>query len=124
MDKENSNIVNNRNPDNSGESNNIASNDETVPPEERREKVLSFIAKHDMALPPLAIYAGLIRQEGITFGYRTVQNALSDLVEDGAVIRVDTESLRKDGTIKPVEDSSRRRAYYFITDKGREWISE
>ena len=109
---------------NPGESNNGASKDESVPPEARRKKVLKFIGQHDIALPPLAIYAGLRRQEDITFSYRTVQNALSDLVEDGYAVRVDTDSLRKDGDIEPVQEGAARRAYYFITDAGREYIDE
>lgn len=94
-----------------------------VPPEERRERVLEFIDEHDMPLPPLAIYAGMVHQQRITFAYRTVQNILSDLVEKGEVFRVDTEKLR-DGEIVAVEESgSGRRSYYFITDAGRERIN-
>jgi len=48
---------------------------ETVPAEDRRVLVLEFLAEHDMPLPPLAIYAGLVRHHRITFSYRTVQTS-------------------------------------------------
>lgn len=104
--------------------NNPAPNNERVPPEDRREVILQFLAEHDMALPPLVIYAGLKRQRDITFAYRTVQNALSDLVEKGHVMRVDTKKLRDEGKIEPVEEDSGRRSYYFITDEGLERLDE
>ena len=106
--------------DKSGMTNKPASDDESVPPAERRRKVLRFIEEHDMPLPPLAIYAGLKRQEGITFSYRTVQNALADLVEEGSLIRVDTKALKDEDEIVPIEDGGGRRSYYFITTEGRE----
>ena len=98
--------------------NNPAPDDENVPPEERREQVLEFLDEHDMPLPPLAIYGGLYRQYRITFSYRTIQNIVSDLVEDGYAFRVDTKKLQE-GEIVPVENGGSRRSYYFITDKGR-----
>jgi len=116
--------MNSRKNDNSDGPNKSVSDNGNVPPEERREKVLAFLAEHDIALPPLAIYGGLKRQEGITFSYRTIQNALSDLIEDGMVQRVDTDKLRSDGEIHPIEDSSGRRSYYFITEKGRKRAEE
>lgn len=115
--------VNSSKNDNSGGPNNDVDDNRNVPPEHRREKVLAFIAEHDIALPPLAIYAGLKRQKDITFSYRTVQNALSDLVEDGDLQKVDTDKLRDEGEIKSVGDSSGRRSYYFITDQGRERLN-
>lgn len=96
--------------------------DNNVPPEERRQRVLDFLAEHDMPLPPLAIYAGMRRQYRITFSYRTIQNILGDLTEDGYAFRVDTKKLQ-DGKIEAVDDASRR-TYYFITDKGRERVND
>ena len=92
--------------------------DSNVPPEERRQRVLDFLAEHDMPLPPLAIYAGMRRQYRITFSYRTIQNILGDLVDSGHVFRVDTKKLQE-GEITEVESGSRR-TYYFITDSGRD----
>lgn len=124
MAKAQQDSVNSRKNDNSGGSNKTVVNNGNVPPEERREKVLAFIAEHNMALPPLAIYAGLKRQEGITFSYRTIQNALSDLVEAGDVEKVDTDKLRSDGRIEAIDDDSGRRSYYFITEKGLERLRD
>ena len=123
MSKATQDSVNSRKNDNSGGSNNGVDDNANVPPEHRREKVLAFIAEHDIALPPLAIYAGLKRQEEITFSYRTVQNALSDLVENGDVEKVDTDKLRDEGTIEAVGDSTGRRSYYFITEQGIERLN-
>ncbi|MFC7077886.1 hypothetical protein [Haloarcula halophila] len=95
-----------------------------MPPEARRELVLEFIAEKNIPLPPLAIWAGLNREHRVTFSYRTMQNILSDLVEDGDLFKVDTGNLR-DGEITEISgDSSSRRAYYFITDKGLERIAD
>jgi hypothetical protein len=89
-----------------------------MPPEARREMVLEFVAQQDIPLPPLAIWSGLNRHYRVTFSYRTMQNILGDLVDNGDLFKVDTEKLR-DGEISEIEgDSSSRRAYYFITDSG------
>ncbi|MFC6616264.1 hypothetical protein ACFQAS_15270 [Halopenitus salinus] len=95
-----------------------------MPSSERRDKVLAFLATHDMALPPTAIYAGLKRHEDITFGYRTVQNALSDLLDQGLVKRVNTNRLREDGQIEEIVGDDARRAYYSITEAGRDRLED
>lgn len=92
----------------------------TVPPEERRLQVLEFIAEHDIPLPPLAIYYGLVKQYNATYSYRTVQNILSELSEQGEICRVDTSALRDGEFAKLDSDDSQRRAYYFITEQGRD----
>jgi len=95
-----------------------------MPPEDRRELVLEFIAETDVPLPPLAIWGGLNRQYRVTFSYRTLQNILEDLVESGDIFRVDTSALR-DGNIEPVEgDASSRRSYYFITEAGLDRLGQ
>ncbi|WP_123539426.1 helix-turn-helix domain-containing protein [Halosimplex salinum] len=94
-----------------------------MPAEDRRVLVLEFLAEHDMPLPPLAIYSGLVRYHRITFSYRTVQNILSELTENGDIYRVDTSALR-DGEITPIDDDeSSRRAYYHITEQGKERVT-
>lgn len=116
------NCANNNSSDKSGVDNNADANGEDVPPEERREVVLDFLAEHDLPLPPKAIYRGLKLQRNITFSYRTIQNILSELLEDGYVIRCDKDAL-DDGRIAPVDDSkTQRRTYYYLTDKGRERV--
>jgi len=93
-----------------------------MPPEARRELVLEFVVQHDIPLPPLAIWAGLNRQHRVTFSYRTMQNILSDLVNEGDLFKVDTEKLRG-GEISKIEgDSSSRRAYYFATEEGMDRV--
>ncbi|MBX0325664.1 MarR family transcriptional regulator [Halomicroarcula sp. F13] len=90
-----------------------------MPPEERRNVVLEFMAEHGIALPPKAIFRGLKIERGITFSYRTVQTILSELEDQGLVARVDKESL-DEGNIQPIpEDEAGKRAYYMITMDGR-----
>lgn len=92
----------------------------TVPPADRERIVLEFIDEHGIALPPKAIYRGLKVQRNIPFSYRTVQNILKRLNEEGQVMRMDKDAL-DEGELRPLpEDASGRRTYYFISDKGRE----
>jgi DNA-binding MarR family transcriptional regulator len=93
-----------------------------MPPREREDALLRFLDSHGIPLPPKAIYRGMKIQEDITFAYRTVQEMLKRLNEEGYVMRCDKEAL-DDGRIEPVpEDKSGRRTYYFITEKGRKRI--
>lgn len=93
-----------------------------MPPKERERLVLEFLAEHGIPLPPKAIYRGLKVERDITFAYRTVQNILGRLNEEGHVMRVDKDAL-DEGRIRPLpEGETDRRTYYFITDEGRERI--
>lgn len=114
--------ANSKNTDQCRANKNHADESWRVPAKERRERVLEFIEEHDMPLPPLAIFAGMVRQYKITFSYRTTQNILKDLVESGDAFRVDTDSLRDGDLAAVADDSSKRRSYYFITDQGRDRI--
>lgn len=99
--------------------------DENVTAEDRRDQVLSFLVDVDIPLPPTAVYAGIRRKYNATFAYRTTQEILKDLVDDGYAIRVDTKMLREKGEIQRIENDPdrRKRAYYFPTDAGQERIS-
>lgn len=124
MDVDIPDCVYSSNIDLSGGNKPLSSDGGGMPPEARRKLVLEFIAEHDFPLPPLAIWAGLKRQHRVTFAYRTLQNILSDLVESGDVFRVDTGALR-DGNIEPIEgDPAGRKSYYFITQQGRERLTD
>jgi len=99
-----------------------ANDGEGMPPEERREEVLDFLAEHGIALPPKAIFRGLKLERGINFSYSTVKNALADLERAGHVSRVDKEAL-DDGEIETISgDTSSRRAYYLVTEAGRDHL--
>jgi len=96
----------------------------SMPPEERRQAVLEFMADHGIALPPKAIFRGMKVERGIHFSYRTVQTILSELEEKGMVARVNKEAL-DDGDIEPIpEDEAGRRAYYMITMDGRREVGQ
>jgi len=95
-----------------------------MPPEERREAVLEFMADHGIALPPKAIFRGMKTEMGIHFSYRTVQTILSELEEKGLVARVNKAAL-DDGDIEPIpKDEAGRRAYYMITMDGRREVND
>lgn len=77
-----------------------------------------------MAMPPAVIFRGLKRQYRVTFSYRTLKRILRDLLDDGQLMRCDTNAL-DEGRMEPIEQTSEGQgAFYFITDKGRERISE
>jgi len=91
-----------------------------MPAEEREDKVLMFFVEHGFPLPPKALFRALKVTEDITFAYRTTQNILERLLEEGYVARLDKDKL-DEGIIEPLaEDESDRRTYYFITEKGRD----
>jgi len=103
-----------------GGSNTQANKAENMPPEDREDEVLQFFVDHGFPLPPKALYRAMKVSENITFGYSTVQNILSRLLEDGYVYRLDKDKLDK-GILEPIpEDETGRRTYYFISEKGRE----
>lgn len=72
--------------------------------EERRRAILEFLADSDLALPPKPIYINM-RRRGATFGRKTVERHLKDMVEEGLVDRV----LEEEG-------------YYAITEDGRRYL--
>lgn len=74
---------------------------------EREKVILSFLAKHDLALPQAPIFENLKRKRGITFSKRTVKRRLEALEEDGYVRRLDIG-----------------RGYWEITDEGRKYLNE
>jgi len=107
-----------------GVNNKTAADGGDMPPEERREVVLEFLADHSIALPPKAIFRGLKIERGVTFSYRTTQTILSELEEQGLVARVDKAELDK-GNIEPIpEDDAGKRAYYMITMSGRREVGD
>jgi predicted transcriptional regulator len=108
-----------RNSENSGANIMAPENSGCMPTEEREDAILQFFVEHGIPLPPKALYRGLKVQQNVTFSYRTVQNILGRLNDEGMVVRCDKEAL-DDGRIEPVpEGENGRRTYYFITEEGR-----
>ena len=83
--------------------------------------VLTFLYEHELPLQPKTIYGGLINLQDITFSYSTVQNKIRSLAEKGDVkkVKIDQQSGRVE-ELNP--DESSRRAYYLITDQGKERV--
>ena len=92
-----------------------------MPELDKRDLVLAFLADHAIPLRPMTIYGGLVHTRDITFSYRTVQNIMAELADEGLVerVRVDTDV----GEVRPVEGGDRR-AYYLVTEAGRESLAE
>jgi hypothetical protein len=88
---------------------------DTVPKEERQQLVLNFMARHELALPPRAIFRNLRLQHNATFARRSLVNYLDELVDDGLLMRVQPEKL-EDREIVAANGSG----YYLITDAGYE----
>jgi hypothetical protein len=90
--------------------------------EERQDVVLRFMAEHGLALPPRLVYRNLKVTEGITFGPRTVENYIREFEKDGLVARVDPSAL-DEGDVETLDTHENgRRAYYMITEDGRDRI--
>lgn len=85
---------------------------------ERKEVLLEFMAEHQLALPPSAIYRNLRLHKQITFSERSVENYLDEFVDEGLIARIAPGAL-KDRNVKEITDRSQR-AYYIITDEGIE----
>ena len=90
--------------------------------DERRMLLLEFMAEHPLALPPLSWYRNLKIHRNMTFSRDTLDNYLDQFVEEGLAARVDKEALDR-GKIQHVEDESYR-AYYIITDKGFDEVTD
>lgn len=90
--------------------------------EERRQVVLSFLNEHPLALPPKIIYRNLRLHRQITFSEDSVENYLEEFVEEGLVDRIEKEPL-DDGRIEQADDDYSR-AYYLITDEGRNYADD
>lgn len=91
--------------------------------EDRRDFVLRFLAEHDLALPPKAIHRNLRHKHNATFGYSAMRNYLDDMVEDGLVTRIKPDEL-ENREVTEMERGRNQRAYYILTDKGRERAAE
>ena len=93
-----------------------------VPPKDREDAVLRFIATHGFPMPPAVVFRGMKYKEGIHFSRRTVENILSRLVDEGYMIRVDTTAL-SEGRIESLgPEDTKAGSYYFLTEAGRERI--
>lgn len=90
--------------------------------EDRKQLVLGFMEEHPLALPPTVWYRNLRLHRTVTFSKDSLGNYFKEFVEQGLVARVDKEALDK-GQIKTISDDDYR-AYYIITDSGREYLRD
>jgi DNA-binding PadR family transcriptional regulator len=87
--------------------------------EERKELVLQFLGEHPLALRPIDVFRNLRLHRQITFSSDSVERYLDEFVDEGLVTRVNPHAL-EDAKIE--EAGTGDRAYYIITDKGRNEI--
>lgn len=91
--------------------------------EDRRLQVLQFLAEYGLALPPRAIYRNLRLHYNITFGYSSVNNYLDAFVDEGLCDRVDPSKL-EDRELVSMPPGKKNRAYYIITEEGKEELTD
>lgn len=91
--------------------------------EDRRRVVLQFLSEHGLALPQGAIYRNLRLHHNITFSYSSVDNYLDSFVDEGLCRRVDPKPL-EDRELVDMDRGKENKAYYIITEKGREYIND
>lgn len=95
-----------------------------MPPKDRRDAILYFLYHHGFPLPPMALFRAMKITQNITFSYRTVQNACSEMYDEGLMMRCDKDAM-DNGTIKPIEpDSDAQRTYYYPTEAAMGRIEE
>ena len=89
-----------------------------MPKPEAKAVVLEFMAEYDVPMPPTVLHRALRLKCNFTYSDETLLNYLGELVDSGAVLRVDPQALEQ----RDVEttDSPDTRAYYLISDAGRE----
>ncbi|WP_143823747.1 hypothetical protein [Halosegnis longus] len=109
-------------PDNSGGHNSGVADREDVPQKTAKEVVLEFLGEHDYPHQPKDIYGGLIYSRDITFSYRSVQVAVSDLHENGYLKKVEIDT--DEGVVRDLPSNSSKRARYVVSESGRRELSE
>lgn len=107
------------NSDQSGGDKTTPAENDDVPQLDSRDVVLRFLNKHDYPHRTKQIYGGLLYSQVITFGYRAVQEAVSDLHEEGLIRKVYVDS--DAGEVLDIDDQNKRRGSYVITDAGRKY---
>ena len=93
-----------------------------MPKPEAKRLVLEFMHEYDVPMPPKVLHRSLRLKSNFTYSDETLLNYLGELVESGAVSRVDPQALEQRELV-PTDDSDLR-AYYVITDAGRERIGK
>lgn len=88
---------------------------------ERKRLVLQFMEEHPLALTPKLLFRNLKLHRGITFGEASVLNYLQELDHEGLIVRVKKEELDNGKIVEADKDD---RAYYIITDAGRDSLRD
>ncbi len=115
------NTLNWRKPDNIGGANKNPDEADGVAPADRERKVLEFIAEHGFPMPPIVIYRGMRFREDVTFGYSATKDIIERLVDFGELMPVEKDPIEHREIVELPQDTDAR-AYYWITDKGRERV--
>lgn len=105
-----------------GEFKTVTDNVKNMGKKDRKQLVLEFMAEHPIPMPPLVWYRSLRAKRRVTFGIDSLRTYLDEFVDDGLVVQINKEAL-DDGKLEIIEDSQYR-AYYMITDKGIDSVTE
>jgi len=88
--------------------------------EDRKRRVLSLLAETRLALPPAVIFRN-VKFRGADFERRSVNNYLSELQEEGMVMKIEPDAM-EDGRVKEIPTAEE--GYFIATDAGIESIEE
>jgi len=88
---------------------------------ERKQLLLEFMSEYPLAMSPVMLYRNLRIHRDLRVGKETVKNYLQEMAEEGLVLRIDKQAL--DGA-KIKEADPDDRAYYIISDAGRDAIGD
>lgn len=89
--------------------------------EDRQHQVLEFMDEFQLALPPLLVYRNMRLHEKVTFSVDSLRNYLEEFVDEGLVLRIKKQPL-DEGKLE--EAKSGGRAYYLISEQGKEYLQE
>lgn len=90
---------------------------------ENQLEMLEFLAEHNLALPPAAIYRNLRFNHEVRYSKNTCDNYLDELSERGLVEKVDPKKLKELEAV-PLSEDSNRRGYYRITEQGKTIVEQ
>lgn len=107
--------------DNSGAVIGLETNPDDMTKEDRRRIVLLALADHGWAMPPSVIFRNLKFHQDITFEQRSLTTYLDEFVEEGLVRRIDPKKL-PEKELTDLDEGSDRRAWYIITEDGRDYL--
>lgn len=88
--------------------------------EDRKRRVLSLLAETRLALPPAVIFRN-VKFRGADFERRSVNNYLSELADEGLVMKIDPDAMEDE---RVEEIPTAQEGYFIATDAGVDSLEE